>query len=84
MIQIQQPEVEALIQHRLTAGGFENIEAVLLQALQDAPLPCKETPTKPKGPSGLDIIAAFQQSPHKDVNIFPESFVLPISDPIEF
>ncbi len=84
MIQIQQPEVEALIQHRLAAGGFSNVEAVLLQALQDAPLPCKAATPVPAGPSGLDIIAAFQRSPHKDINIFPESVVLPISDPIEF
>ncbi len=83
MIQIQQPEVEALIQQRLAAGRFENIEAVLLQALQDAPLPCK-VPSPHPGPSGLDIIAAFQRSPHKEVNIFPESFVPQVSDPVEF
>ena len=84
MIQIQQPEVEALIQHRLTAGGFKNIDAVLLQALQDAPLPGPAAFPGSAGPSGLDIIAAFQRSPHKEINIFPESFVLPISDPVEF
>ena len=84
MNQIQHPEIEALIQHRLNAGGFDNIEAVLLQALQDAPLPSKSTSPSPAGPSGLDILAAFQRSPHKEVDIFPESFVLPISDPVEF
>ena len=84
MVQIQQPEVEALIQQRLTAGGLENIEAVLLQALTDAPLPCKATSPDPAGPSGPDVIAAFQRSPHKEINIFPESFVPPVSDPIDF
>ena len=84
MIEIHQPEVEAFIQHRLTAGGFDSIEEVLLQALQDAPLPSKKDCCKPTGPTGLDILAAFQRSPHKDINIFPESYVLPISDPVEF
>ena len=84
MIQIHQPEVEALIQHRLTAGGFDTIEEVLLQALQDAPLPTKPASSRPTGPTGLEIIAAFQRSPHKEIDIFPESYVLPISDPVKF
>ena len=84
MIEIQQPEVEALIQHRLITGGFDNIEEVLLQALQDAPLPSKKNSCKLTGPTGLEIIAAFQRSPHKDIDIFPESYILPISDPVEF
>ena len=84
MIEIHQPEVEALIRHRLTAGGFDSIEEVLLQALQDAPLPSKASTSKPTIPTGLDIVAAFQHSPHKDIDIFPESYVLPISNPVEF
>ncbi len=84
MIQIQQPEIEALIQHRLTTGGFENVEEVLLQALQDAPLRNSSRSTGSPGLTGLAIVEAFQRSPHKEINIFPESYVLPISDPVEF
>jgi hypothetical protein len=82
MIQIQQPEIEALIQHRLTTGGFENVEEVLLQALQDAPL--RSSSAKPTGLTGLAIVEAFQRSPHKEIDIFPESHVLPVSEPVEF
>ncbi len=82
MIQIQQPEVEALIQHRLTVGGFETIEAVLLQALQDAPLPSKMT-SHSAGPTGAEIIAAFQRCPVKDFEFEPEHLVSPISDPVK-
>ncbi len=84
MIKIDHPEIEALIQQRLVDGGFKDAEAVLEQALTDAPMPCRAIPPNPSGPSGLDIIAAFQRSPHKEINIFPESSVLPISDPVEF
>ena len=67
MIQIQQPEVEALIQQRLTAGGFDNIEEVLLQALQDAPLPVR--PKLHDTGTGADLIAALQRSPFNGLDI---------------
>ncbi len=84
MIEIHQPELEALIQHRLAAGGFDTVEEVLLQALQDAPLPTKPAASRPTGPTGLEIIAVFQRCPVKDFNFEPERLYAPISDPIKF
>lgn len=84
MIQIHQPEVEALIQQRLTAGGFENIEEVLLQALREAPLPPTVPPHKPTGRTGAEIIAAFQRCPVKDFSFDFEPVYSPISDPVQF
>ena len=83
MIEIRQPELEALILERQRAGCFENIEQTLMDALKEAPPPKRANAARP-GPTGAEIIAAFQRSPHKEVNIFPESYVLPISDPVKF
>jgi hypothetical protein len=41
MIEIHQPELEALIQQRLKAGGFRNAEEVLAHALRSSPEPGK-------------------------------------------
>ena len=57
MIQIQEPDIEALIEQRLAAGRFRNVEEVLRQALTDAPLPRRPLTDKP-GPTGEEIIAA--------------------------
>ena len=84
MIEIHEPEIEALIQRRLSAGGFGNVEEVLLQALQDAPLRNSSSSANTSGLTGLAIVEAFQRSPHKEIDIFPESYVLPISDPVKF
>jgi hypothetical protein len=63
-IQIRKPELEALIMERLKSGGFENIEDVLLQALQSALIPMeRETRT------GADLIAAMQESPYKEIDL---------------
>jgi hypothetical protein len=35
-IQITKPEIEALINHRLETGGFEDAEDVILQALKSS------------------------------------------------
>ena len=60
-IEIHKPELEALIIERLRSGAFKSIEDVLMQALQDSPIPPKkETRT------GADLISAMQNSPGKD------------------
>ena len=68
MIHIQQPRIEALIQQRLTDGGFESVDDVLIQALTDAPLPVKVEQVHLTG-TGADIVAAFQNSPFKELDI---------------
>ena len=77
MIAIEQPEVEALIQQRLAAGHFDSIEAVLLQALRDAPLPTKAIEDA-SGRTGADLIAAFQKCPTSDFEFEFESYRHPM------
>ena len=82
MIQIQEPEIEALIQQRLTAGGFDNVAEVLRQALTDAPLPkvlCSHVPR-----TGAELYEALRNSPYKEVDLEPQRYYSPVSDPIEF
>jgi hypothetical protein len=81
MIQIQQPEIEALIQQRLVDGGFTNVEAVLKQALTDAPLPLKTPAT---AFTTADMLDALQRMPYKDLELDPGGVVCPVSDPVEF
>ena len=64
-IEIHKPELEALLQQRMQSGRFRNLEEVILQALEAAPL-------DPGGDSeapGAEFIAAMRASPHKDVEI---------------
>jgi hypothetical protein len=81
MIEIRQPELEALIMERLQAGAFQNVEEVLYQALKDAPLPPKAAPATL---TSAEFLAAFRRSPFKEIDLEPESFIARISDPVEF
>ena len=38
-IEIHRPELEAMIMERMKAGAFQNVEDVLMQALETAPVP---------------------------------------------
>jgi hypothetical protein len=38
-IEIQRPELEALLMERMKAGAFQNVEDVIMQALETAPIP---------------------------------------------
>lgn len=72
-IEIHKPELEALILERLRSGGFENIEDVLMQALQGSPSK-KETRT------GVDLVAVMQASPYKDISLESEKITMPFRD----
>ena len=79
MIEIHQPEIEALIHQRLASGAFENVEDVLLQALRNAPLPKNGDQTvAPR--TGADLIAAMQAMPYKDVNFEFERAPMPVRE----
>jgi hypothetical protein len=67
-IEIQQPEIEALILQRMEIGGFHDVEEVLLHALRSAPLPTTSSKAVASG-TGADIIAAMQAMPCKDIDI---------------
>ncbi len=38
-IEIHRPELEALLMERMKTGAFQNVEDVILQALETAPVP---------------------------------------------
>jgi hypothetical protein len=81
MIEIRQPELEALIMERMQSGAFQNVEEVLYQALTQSPAPVG--PTRSSFTTA-DILAAFNRSPFKEVNLEPESEVSTISPPVQF
>jgi len=67
MIEIQNPELEALIHERMQSGQFEDIEAVLMQALSSS----SGTVTDPLPKNGSHamgslLVEAMQTSPYKD------------------
>jgi hypothetical protein len=90
MIQIVQPRIEWMLRQRMFVGAFGSMEEALLQALATAPLPdgsvLNFTPAKlnEDGPSGEEILAVFARSPHKEIDLFQEGIVCPVSDPVEF
>jgi hypothetical protein len=73
-IEIHRPELEALIIERMKSGGFEDIEDVILQALQSAPIPTPDAAT------GADLVAAMQASPCREIDIQPPRTPLPVRD----
>jgi hypothetical protein len=82
-IEIHRPELEALIRERMKAGAFQNVEDVLMQALQSSAVPAgkgagpsKETPA----PTGAELIAAMQTSPYKEIELESPRDRLPVRD----
>ena len=83
-IEIQGPELEALILERMQLGAFPTIEDALLQALKSAPLPSGQGSAGSNGapgrPTGADLVAAMQASPYKDLALEPTRDRLPVRD----
>ncbi len=59
-IQINQPELEALIQHRLESGAFRDVEDVLLQALKASQ---PEDPHTAAPSKARNLVELFANSP---------------------
>jgi hypothetical protein len=79
-IEIHKPELEALIMDRMKAGSFQNVEEVIMHALETAP-PAPRSVGPPHGDrTGADLIAALQSSPYRDVEIEPARYRLPVRD----
>jgi hypothetical protein len=76
-IEIDEPELEALIQERMKSGHFQSVEEVLIQALKAAP-PAMVSSSAANGHTGADLIAAMQASPHKEVDLEPVRVPLPV------
>jgi Arc/MetJ-type ribon-helix-helix transcriptional regulator len=69
MIEIHNPEAEAIIRERISAGGFKDAEEVIIQALRSSP--AAETPAAaPDRPAGRKSLAQlFADSPFKGLDI---------------
>ena len=64
-IEIQTPELEALICEWMKTGVFQSVEDALIQALKSSPPPEN---AKMKSPAtGADLVAAMQASPFKEI-----------------
>jgi hypothetical protein len=60
----------------MKAGGFDNVEDVLMQALETSPV---TAPTAKNG-TGAGLIAAMQSSPYREVEIEPARHRMPVRD----
>ena len=82
-IEIQKPELEALILERMQLGAFPTVEDALLQALKSSPLPSGQGAALSSGaPSttGADLVAAMQASPYKEIALEPRRDHMPVRD----
>ena len=83
-IEIHRPELEALIRERMKKGAFEDVEDVLMQALESSPLSAgkEAVPSDEAVPlTGEDLIRAMQASPYKEINLEPQRDRLPVREP---
>lgn len=82
-IEIQKPELEALILERMRIGSFATVEDALLQALKSSPLPSGQGAAASRGATaltGADLVAAMQASPYKEIGLEPARDRLPVRD----
>ena len=78
-IEINRPELEALIREWMNAGAFQSVEDALMQALTNSPRPDRGT-SKPVQHTSADLIAAIQRSPYREFEIEPERYRMPVRD----
>lgn len=82
-IQIQKPELEALILDRMHRGAFENVEDVLMHALKSSSLQSDSNGAAPSDASartGADLVEAMQASPYKEISLETARDRLPVRD----
>jgi hypothetical protein len=82
-IEIQRPELEALIREWMKRGAFPTVEDALMQALKSSPIPIEREANVSNGtPSrtGADLVAAMQASPYKEIDLEPTRDRLPVRD----
>ena len=68
-IEINSPDVEALIQQRMQTGAFKSPEDLIRVVLRSA---------QPDTRNGADLIAAMQACPHREVDIEPSRVPSPL------
>jgi hypothetical protein len=82
-IEIQRPELEALIHERMKSGAFQNVEDVLMQALKSSPtLDEKDAGRTNEKPSatGAELVEAMQGSPFKEIELEPQRERMPVRE----
>ena len=79
-IEIQKPELEALILERMQSGAFESVEDVLLQALEGSPASRQPRSQPECEGTGADLVAAMQASPYKEIGLEPERGRTPVRE----
>ena len=82
-IEIQRPELEALIREWMKTGGFPTVEDALIQALKSSLLPAEQRAPASNGapaPTGADLVAAMQASPYKEIDLEPARARMPVRD----
>ena len=82
-IEIQKPELEALIRDWMRTGAFSNVEDALIQALKSVPLPSDRAAASPPMHSdltGAALVAAMQASPFKEIDLEPARGRFPVRD----
>lgn len=76
-IEIHKPELERRVRDGIQSGRFQDVDELLTKAL-DALIE-KEAAS---AHSGAVLVAAMQDSPHKDIDIQPPSDRLPVRDAV--
>jgi hypothetical protein len=82
-IEIQKPELEALIVERVRLGAFPTVEDALWQALNSSPPPFKQRGAESNGApgrTGADLIDVMQASPYRDIELEPARDRFPVRD----
>lgn len=82
-IEIQRPELEALIRERMKSGAFRNVEDALMQALKAAPAPDEKHAGRSYEKSsamGSELVEAMQASPFKEIGLEPGRERMPVRD----
>ena len=82
IIQIEKPELEALIHDRMQAGKFQTVEEFLLDALQTSSLrgDADRKEGHSGGATGADLVAAMQDSPYKEIDLESASARMAVRD----
>ena len=73
-IEIQRPELEALILERMQKGAFASVEDALMQALESSSLPSEQSAGSARAASsstGAIVLAALQASPYPEIDLTP-------------
>lgn len=72
IVEIHQPEIEALIEQRMASGAFQDVESVLLYALKSAPIPAATSP-KPGPTRSLVEVCAMVRGLTEDIDLNRDS-----------